>query len=831
MAPTSAAITGLLRQVVYYHVDNNAYESALFFAERLSAQDPKSSESAHLLSLCHLRLGDHRTAFEVSRPSASRGSNLGAAWVFAHACMKMERYKDGINALEKAREKWAGKMNLGKHTTSTRSLYPDEAAVLCLLGKLYRAFDDKRRAIECFENAVRVNPFMWDAFQALCDMGVKLRVPNIFQVTDPLVHSFESEVATPSYESKDGTANSFEPKRPSVRPPMDSSDPFNLHRSSTYQDMPYSANMFSAEAEENDFMSKITAARSRLAPPATSNGDLDLLETPTGPVSMPEVPTVRSTLGVAEPPQAPPRRTRTAQAVDPGFLEAPPKMSYKLGGAKRSTRSQDKEQQQSVELHSDTGTGTGALRSTVAPTERKRTVSGHPVSRQLSEEASAPTQRRSARLNMFNKPSIMKSNSGAATIGATAGRELKKARPQISRIMRPGSSGSSVGRVVSGNRKPVEDNGMDVDHAESARVRDSHAVQHAAPKGAPPEPDHARIEEALRWVMELMKKFASGYYSFKAFRCQEALQTYASLPRSQQDTPWVLAQMGRAHHEQAAYQDAEKYFRKLRVLAPTRMEDMEIYSTILWHLKRETDLSFLAHELVDADWTSPQAWCALGNAWSLAREHELALRCFKRATQLNPKFAYAFTLQGHEHVANEEYEKALGAFRKAVAADRRHYNAYYGIGQVFEKLGNHEKAYVHFHTASDINPNNAILICRIGVILEGQKQMMAALQFYSKATDLAPRATVVRYKKARALMSLGKIDLAEKELLILKDTAPNEAMVHFLLGKLYRNINEKQMAVRAFSNALALDPKASQSIKDAIESLEDDMGIEDSMMT
>ncbi|KAF6803499.1 20s cyclosome subunit (nuc2 cdc27) [Colletotrichum sojae] len=828
MAPTSAAITGLLRQVVYYHVDNNAYENALFFAERLNAQDPKSSESAYLLALCHLRLGDHRTAFEVSRHSASRGTNLGAAWVFAHACVELERYKDGINALEKARDKWSGKTNLGKHTTSTRSLYPDEPAVLCLLGKLYRAYDDRRRAIECFENAVRVNPFMWDAFQALCDMGVNVRVPNIFQVTDPLTHSFDQDVASLSQEHKESTSNSFEPKKQSARTIMDSSDPFNLHRSSTYQDMPFSSNLFAAEAEENDFMSKIAAAKSRLAPAVVTNGDSDLAETPTGPVSMPEVPTMRSTFG-AEPPQAPPRRTRTAQAVEPGFLEAPPKMSYRLG-AKRSTRSQDKEQQP-VELHSD-GAGTGILRAP-APSERKRTVSGHTVqSRQHSEEANAPAQRRSARLNMFNKPSIAKANAGAATIGAAATRELKKARPQISRIMRPGSSGSSVGRVVSGNRKPIEDSGMDVDHAETSRVREPHPVHHAAaPKTVPAEPDNVKIEEALKWILELIKKFASGYYALKQFRCQEALQTYGSLPRSQQDTPWVLVQMGRAHFEQGAYKEAEKFFRKLRVVAPTRMDDMEIYSTILWHLKRETDLSFLAHELIEADWHSPQAWCAVGNAWSLARDHEQALGCFKRATQLNPSFAYAFTLQGHEHVSNEEYEKAMCAFRHAIAADRRHYNAYFGIGGVYEKLGNYEKAYSHFHSASLINPTNAVLICRIGSILERQKQLLPALQYFSRAVELAPKAPMVRYRKARTLMALREISAAEKELVQLKDMAPDEAMVHFLLGKLYRAINKKQLAVKAFSNALALDPKASQSIKDAIESIEDDMGMEDSMMT
>ncbi|EWG46615.1 anaphase-promoting complex subunit 3 [Fusarium verticillioides 7600] len=297
-----------------------------------------------------------------------------------------------------------------------------------------------------------------------------------------------------------------------------------------------------------------------------------------------------------------------------------------------------------------------------------------------------------------------------------------------------------------------------------------------------------------------------------------------------QNTPWVLAQMGRAHFEQASYVESEKFFRKMRVQAPSRLEDMEVYSTVLWHLRRETDLSFLAHELVDSAWLSPQAWCALGNAWSLARDHEQALKCFKRATQLDPKFAYAFTLQGHEHVTNEEYDKALTAYRQAISADRRHYNAYYGIGRVQERLGAYDKAYTHFHAAQSINPNNAVLITCIGTVLEKQKQIMPALQAYSKAVDLAPRAAQTRYKKARALLAVGQLDAAQKELMILKDLAPDEATVHFLLGKLYRSMGEKQLSVRHFTIALALDPKASQQIKEAIESFEDDVEMDDSMM-
>lgn len=265
--------------------------------------------------------------------------------------------------------------------------------------------------------------------------------------------------------------------------------------------------------------------------------------------------------------------------------------------------------------------------------------------------------------------------------------------------------------------------------------------------------------------------------------------------------------MGKAHFEQASYQEAEKFFRKMRVLAPSRLEDMEVYSTILWHLKRETDLSFLAHELIDSAWHSPQAWCALGNAWSLARDPEQALKCFKRATQLDPKFAYAFTLQGHEHVANEEYDKALTAYRQAIAADRRHYNAYYGIGRVQERLGAYDKAYTHFHAASIINPNNAVLICCIGTVLEKQKQIGPALQAYTRAAELAPRAAQTRYKKARGLLAVGQVDEAHKELMILKDLAPDEGTVHFLLGTLYKTVNDKASATRHYTIALALDPK------------------------
>ncbi|KAK3322586.1 hypothetical protein B0H66DRAFT_474626 [Apodospora peruviana] len=818
MAPNIAIVSGQLRQTIYYHLDNFALENALFFAERLQAHDPRSPESVFLLALCHLQLGDYRSAYEASKPSSYRGLHLGCAFIFAQACLELERYKDGINALEKTRPLWSAKNSIGKHTSSTRTPCPDAAAASCLLGKLYRAYDDKKKAIPCFEDALRVNPFMWDAFTSLCDMGVNVRIPNIFKASESLARNFDPEQGANNFDPGNGPGVP-DPlqKKSTLQSVNQDNDPFEPHHSTAFQDVS-SNNMLFIEPGENGLMSKIVAAQSKY--PITQGNKLgpDGMETPTGPVSVaPSEPQVTRTGFHAEPPQAPTRRTRAAQAVDPGFLDAPPKMSYRLGGRKR-----EKGTETSTDLSDSIMRGS----TTLSATERKRTASGHPVQ---SRPANGDEPRRSARLNVFPRSNATKANSGAATIGAAGTRELKKARPPISRIMRPGSSGSSVGRVVSGNRKPMEENSMDIDQAELPRVREPPAVQYAPPP-KPTEPNSEKVEEALRYILELVKKMASGYLLSSQFQCQDALNSYSSLPRAHQDTPWVLAQMGLAQYEQANYAEAEKFFRRLRILAPTRLENMEVYSTILWHLRKETDLSFLAHELVDAVWDSPEAWCALGNAWSLASDHEQALRCFKRATQLNSDFAYAYTLQGHEHVENEEYDKALTSYRHAISADKRHYNAYYGIGRVYEKLGNYDKALSHYHAASIIHPTHAVLICCMGSVLQKQKQIVQALPYFTKAAELAPRAPDVRLRKARALMATGQLPLAQKELIILKDLAPDRAQVHFLLGNLSKRMRDKKAAVRHFTIALSLDPKSSSLIKEAIESLEEDDGLDDSMM-
>lgn len=81
-----------------------------------------------------------------------------------------------------------------------------------------------------------------------------------------------------------------------------------------------------------------------------------------------------------------------------------------------------------------------------------------------------------------------------------------------------------------------------------------------------------------------------------------------------------------------------------------------------------------------------QAWCATGNCFSLQKEHDVAIRFFQRAMQVDPSFAYAYTLLGHEYVLIEELDKAMAAFRNAVRVDPTHYNAWLAVGEACQRL-------------------------------------------------------------------------------------------------------------------------------------------------
>ena len=116
MSPSAPHISSQLRQLIYYHLDNNLIRNALFLAGRLHAFEPRSSEASSLLALCHLQSGQSKAAWEYSRNSGSRGTHVGCSYVYAQACLDLGKYIEGITALERSKGLWASKNHLSEYS-------------------------------------------------------------------------------------------------------------------------------------------------------------------------------------------------------------------------------------------------------------------------------------------------------------------------------------------------------------------------------------------------------------------------------------------------------------------------------------------------------------------------------------------------------------------------------------------------------------------------------------------------------------------------------------------------------------------------------------------
>ena len=59
------------------------------------------------------------------------------------------------------------------------------------------------------------------------------------------------------------------------------------------------------------------------------------------------------------------------------------------------------------------------------------------------------------------------------------------------------------------------------------------------------------------------------------------------------------------------------------------LQGLEVYSTVLWHMKKEVELSYLAQEAIAPDRRSPYAWAIMGNCFSLQKVRSaLSKWCF-----------------------------------------------------------------------------------------------------------------------------------------------------------------------------------------------------------
>ncbi|WWC94206.1 hypothetical protein V866_001046 [Kwoniella sp. B9012] len=751
--------------------------SSLFYSRLWYALLPPAEsdhESLHTLALCFLQSDEPYSALHLVRDSAgvdhpdespiptfdpSKRKQIpcyACATIVAKCCQKLGRYSEGQAVLNRALKRCI------PTNIPTPSPASTSASAHLLLASLSHKGKAPEIAIENYQKALQEDPWLWEAFTGLCDIGSPPPIEAIFP--DPPAPSRASSTRTsrPSTMSPNPMPRSSASEMPGFLPARKATIPANGGVGS--------GGFFTPDVGNG-------AGGSRLGMMGNpSNWD---------------TPSVMgdTTFQLPDQPSHPAAPKRPLPNLLSNFI---PSTSNLLPASLRS--------------------------NTATPINQAEPSKPPAMKRARGKDAAKRTPEPSGGLNGMNLPLAreLRPNGNLKSVELNGNGIIDNDGP-VRRSSRLKSTGNSNG---TGSKPPPTSKVTTRSRTTRSRSITSTTSSQTNDISSPPNSSSLDIQlqsTADEFLRDIIRKCAKAYRYLSLYQCEEAIVELDGLPDIIKNSPWSLDIVARCFYEMADYVQARRVFTKLLELEPYRIQSMDHYSTLLWHISDPPSLSHLSQRLISINKESPQSWISTGNCFSLQKDHEEAMKCFRRATQVDSSNSYAWTLCGYEAVEMEEYDRALGYFRNAIRSEGRFYNAWYGMGLVYMKTGKIKYAEHHFRRAVDINPTNAVLLCCVGMVLEQSDDVVQAIHFYERAVHYAPTSPMVQFKRIRALVALQRFDEAITLLEPLSNQAPDEANIFFLLGKCYLRKDRRSEATIAFTTARELQPKLENAIKATLE--------------
>ncbi|KAI8998827.1 protein prenylyltransferase [Trametes punicea] len=768
--PTPTALSPQLCQryasLIWSCLDANLHKSALFYAERYFVLDISNHDARHLYATALLEYGQPHSAHRLVNVPAKETRCTGCLNILGECCMKLGRHRQAREALEAClRDRsYTPTPSMGPRTATS---FPDEAILRCQAGNSALKGNMHESAAMSYRQALELNPMLWEAFEGLCAIGDIPPIDNLFPPRPQPVRRKPGE-ESPSRPVPVATgAGFFTPDAGSAgnlfrdwKPGMQGFDAPAGPRESI-------ATADSSFYGEPSFQAPMRASRSQPAilavqPPAVrplSSAD------EAGPVTK----KLRSN---ARQRPAPPSTT----AVETHPLKPSKSAGALPGGAADDRSKSSKNAAASSRSHAAGKAASGAA------TRRSTRLQSGGASRHASRQTTARDRKRAT--------TRQRSTSQSHDSG------LEEEPGGIDPAVAPTSP---TGQSAPSETSPLSPGAWTAEQERAAE-------------------EAYQTELAEYQIYDVMRRFASATRAMALYDCRLCLDELEKLPPQHQRSASVMAMVGKAHYELGQYPAAERAFEAVRILEPYRLWDMEVYSTLLWHLQKNIKLSFLAQELLSTDPKSPQAWIAVGNCFSLQKEKTQALTCFRRAAQLDPTCAYAYTLSGHESI-DEDLNKAISFFQSALRADARHYNAWYGLGTCYMRMSKLRLADYHFRKASEIHPQNAVLLGCVGMVQERYQNYDEALKLFNQAIQFSPENALVRYHRAKILIATKRYTAALEDLQYLRDTSPEESNVLFQLAKVYRLLGDDVKFTQLLAEVRDVAPKSVAKIRKLTESI------------
>ncbi len=269
---------------------------------------------------------------------------------------------------------------------------------------------------------------------------------------------------------------------------------------------------------------------------------------------------------------------------------------------------------------------------------------------------------------------------------------------------------------------------------------------------------------------------------------------------------WANFNLAQHLDEQKDYEGAVRFYTAAVSVRPRATAALNNLGNTLLRQKKLDEAIAVYRRALEIDANFAAAHNGLGIALKDQDKLDEAITHFRRASELDPKVG-----QTNLGILLSErlkvYDKAVAAFRTAVALNPKDFNAHVGLGRALTDMGELDEAIAHYRTALEIDADSSNAHVGLGLALAKQSKLDEAVRHYRRALELDPTNVHAHTNLGLALGRQGKRDQAITHFRTAIEVDPRNANAHGALALSLAIQGKFAEAIPNYRKAVELDPK------------------------
>jgi tetratricopeptide (TPR) repeat protein len=187
------------------------------------------------------------------------------------------------------------------------------------------------------------------------------------------------------------------------------------------------------------------------------------------------------------------------------------------------------------------------------------------------------------------------------------------------------------------------------------------------------------------------------------------------------------------------YEEFDKIFDCLKLILEQEPNNEEaLYKICFWtdFTGRNEESIKLHQHIIDEFPYSELAWFNLAAAYQGLKLYEKAIDAYKYAVAIDEKFDYAYRNMGDAHIRLRKYKDAIEALEKVLELSRPEDVIYEAIGHCYDRLKNFAQARFYYRKASHLNQGDSKLYYKIACTYINEQQWTMAVKQLETAMQI-----------------------------------------------------------------------------------------------